>query len=140
MRISAHDHVSLPVTDLERSVAFYCNILCLHPIQRPAFKSSGAWLASGDLELHLTFNLDGNFRRGPHIDTADIHLAARVTDFAAAMRHLAEKGYREDAPDGDMKRLVTRIDGPTGYPQAYLMDPDRHLIEINGSVVAKPRP
>ncbi|MBI2719850.1 MAG: VOC family protein [Rhizobiales bacterium] len=140
MRISAFDHVSLAVIDLDRSIAFYRDVLGLHPIQRSPFRRTGAWMAAGGLELHLTVNPEGNFRRSSRIDTADIHFAARVPDFAAAMRHLAAKGYSEDAPDGDPQRLVTRFNGPTGYPQAYLMDPDRHLIEINGAGAPGPRP
>jgi catechol 2,3-dioxygenase-like lactoylglutathione lyase family enzyme len=131
MRISALDHVSLVTTDLERSVAFYQDILGLHRIGRPAFSSTGAWMASGSLEIHLTINPDGHLRPAPEIDTGDIHFAVRVADFVAAMNHLETKGYREDAPDGDRRRLVLRVNGPAPYHQAYILDPDNHLIEIN---------
>ena len=47
MPITALDHVSLAVRDLERSIAYYRDVLGLHRITRPAFKSSGAWMASG---------------------------------------------------------------------------------------------
>jgi glyoxylase I family protein len=135
MRISALDHVSLVTTDLDRSIAFYRDVLGLHPVQRPAFKSKGAWMGSGTLEIHLTINPDGHLRPAPHIDTGDIHFAARVADFAAMTKHLASKGYSETLPDGDPKRLVFRLGGPAPYSQCYLLDPDNHLIEINDAPV-----
>lgn len=131
MQVSALDHVSLVTTDLDRSIAFYRDVLNLHQIQRPAFRSKGAWMASGSLEIHLTINPNGHLRSAPKIDTGDIHFAVRVADFAAAMKHLETKGYREDAPDGDPKRLALRVNGPAPYQQAYILDPDNHLIEIN---------
>lgn len=138
MKITALDHVSLPTTDLDRSVAFYREVLGLHPVPRPAFKSRGAWMGSGTLEVHLTVNPGGHFRPDPRIDTGDIHFAARVADFAAMVRHLESKGYRRDLPDGDPKRLVFRLGGPAPYQQLYLLDPDNHLIEINDAPVRSP--
>ena len=135
MKISAIDHVSLVTRDLERSVAFYRDILGLHPVKRPAFKSQGAWMGSGTLEIHLTINPDGHLRPAPQIDTGDIHFAARVADFAAMEKHLIANGFSESAADGDPKRLVFRRNGPAPYQQLYLLDPDNHLIEINDAAV-----
>ena len=135
MRISALDHVSLVTTGLDRSTAFYRDILGLHEIKRPAFKSTGRWMASGTLEIHLTINPQGHLRPAPEIDTGDIHFAARVADFQAAMKHLATHGYSETLPNGNPKRLVLRLEGPAPYLQCYLLDPDNHLIEINNAPV-----
>ena len=63
MKVSSFDHVSLVTTDLDRSIAFYHDILGLHQIQRPAFKSTGAWMSSGSFEIHLTVNPNGHLRR-----------------------------------------------------------------------------
>ena len=46
-------HVSLMVTDAERSAAFYRDILGLKQLDRPAFKSKGAWLATAHLQVHV---------------------------------------------------------------------------------------
>ena len=43
-------HVNLIVTDLSRSLAFYQNLFGLRVIERPPFKSRGAWLACGALQ------------------------------------------------------------------------------------------
>ncbi len=131
MRISALDHVSLVTTNLDRSMAFYRDVLGLHQIERPGFASRGAWMASGSLEIHLTINPAGHLRPAPHIDTGDIHFAARVERFDDFVTQLESLGYREDRPDGDPKRLVFRLGGPAPYKQLYLLDPDNHLIEIN---------
>ena len=135
MPITALDHVSLAVRDLERSIAYYRDVLGLHRITRPAFKSSGAWMASGTLEIHLTINPNGHLRPAPQIDTGDIHFAARVSDFAAMVKHLESKGFSQDLPDGNPKRLVFRLNGPAPYSQLYLLDPDNHLIEINDAAI-----
>lgn len=135
MLISGLDHVSLVTTDLDRSIAFYRDILGLRPIQRPAFKSHGQWMASGTLEIHLTINPGGHLRPAPEIDTGDIHFAARVTDFAAMRKHLEAHGYSGDLPNGNRKRLAFRLEGPAPYLQCYLLDPDNHLIEINSAPI-----
>jgi lactoylglutathione lyase len=48
------NHVALHVADIERSAAFYRDVLKLEPIPRPAFTFPGAWFRlGGDQELHL---------------------------------------------------------------------------------------
>jgi glyoxylase I family protein len=137
MEISGPDHVSLVTTDLDRSMAFYRDVLGLRQITRPAFATRGAWMASGTLEIHLTINPHGHLRPESKIDTGDVHFAARTTDFDALERKLAGLGYREDLPDGDPKRLVFRRDGPAPYLQLYLLDPDNHLIEVNNAPIKR---
>ena len=92
-------------------------------------------MASGTLEIHLTINPQGHLRPAPEIDSGDIHFAARVADFQAAMKHLATHGYSETLPNGNPKRLILRLEGPAPYLQCYLLDPDNHLIEINNAPV-----
>jgi catechol 2,3-dioxygenase-like lactoylglutathione lyase family enzyme len=133
MNIAAHEHVSLVTSNLERSIAFYRDVLGLRQIQRPPFKSMGAWMGAGSVEIHLTVNHHGHLRPDSTIDTGDIHFALRVADFTAAMNHLNALGYGEDAKDGDPKKLVLRLNGPAPYLQAYLLDPDNHIIELNSA-------
>ena len=53
--------------------------------------------------------------------------------FDGALATLTANGFREDAPDDDPMRVVVRRDGPAGYPQLYLLAPDRNIVEINGA-------
>ena len=138
MQLEVFDHVSMATHDLARSIAFYQGVLGFRPIARPAFRSDGAWLAAGALEIHLTVNPNGHFRR-PELNPGDIHFAARVGDFAAMERHLQNLGYSEMAREGDPMRLFFRRTGPAPFQQVYLLDPDFHQIELNDRPVSENR-
>lgn len=131
MEILQLHHVSLPTTDLERSRRFYREVLGLEEIGRPAFPFPGAWFRLGDRELHLIGGEGAVSQGGTGTDSRQLHLAVRVASFADAVVRLRGLGYREDADPGDPLHVMVLRRPLTGYPQAYLVDPDRHLIEIN---------
>jgi glyoxylase I family protein len=125
-------HVTLPVGDLERSRAFYREILGLREIDRPPFDFPGAWFAVGDDQLHLVGDSDDpTFRGRKGVDSRDVHFAVRVTSWTEALRFLESRGYRADADDRDPLKMNVRPRPTTGFPQIYILDPDRHVIEIN---------
>jgi catechol 2,3-dioxygenase-like lactoylglutathione lyase family enzyme len=126
-------HVAITTGNLERSLAFYSGILGLRQIDRPPFDIAGAWLVSGSCQVHLINHPSGTFRTSNIVDINDIHVALRVADFEETLRLLASKGFREDAPEGDPMRLVVRRKGVAGFPQAYFLDPDLHIVEINAA-------
>ena len=131
MKIASIHHVSLVVTDLERSRTFYREILGLREIERPNFSFPGAWFAVGDAQqLHLIVHPHSTFREGKGLDTRDLHFAARVSDYWATVEFLRGKGYREDAED-DFRKIIVNPKATAGFPQMYILDPDRHVIEIN---------
>jgi glyoxalase/bleomycin resistance protein/dioxygenase superfamily protein len=86
------------VTDLPRSLAFYQKLFGLTIIERPPFKNAGAWLACGDLQVHLSLYSPGSFRTG-NVDGADCHFAFRTDDFDGALATLTASGFREDAAE-----------------------------------------
>jgi glyoxylase I family protein len=131
MEIGSIHHVSLPVTDLERSKAFYREILGLREIPRPPFDFPGAWFEIGAGQLHLIVHDGSTFRGDKDIDSRDIHFAVRVRSYAEALRYLESKGYREDADDSDPLKMKVSPYATAGFPQIYILDPDRHVIEIN---------
>jgi glyoxylase I family protein len=132
-------HIALTVTDLERSRNFYREILSLTEILRPPFNFPGAWFQLGDTqEVHLIVHDQATFREKP-LDTRDVHFAVRVPSYHAALQFLRAKGYREDAGPNDPYRMVLQPHPTAGYPQVYICDPDRHVIEINAqSLDGKP--
>ena len=133
MDVRVLHHVSLPVGDLERSRRFYREVLGLEEIARPPFPFPGAWFRLGDRELHLIAG-EGAVPRGAEDADADprrLHFAVRVASFWKALEHLRARGYREDAREGDPTRVLALPRSVVGYPQLYVLDPDRHLVEIN---------
>jgi catechol 2,3-dioxygenase-like lactoylglutathione lyase family enzyme len=134
MQIALLHHVSLTVTDLERSRAFYRDILQLSEIERPPFSFAGAWFGIGETQqLHLIVHNGATFRGERGIDTRDSHFAVRVASYREAVDHLRSKGYREDAAELDPLRMRLQPRAAAGFPQIYILDPDRHVIEINAA-------
>jgi catechol 2,3-dioxygenase-like lactoylglutathione lyase family enzyme len=121
---------------LARARRFYLEILGLPEIARPNFNFPGAWFQVGtDLQLHLIVYEGGTFREGKGVGTRDNHFAVRVRSYRAAVEFLRSKGYREDAEALDLQRMVLQPHATAGFPQIYILDPDRHIIEINASVL-----
>jgi catechol 2,3-dioxygenase-like lactoylglutathione lyase family enzyme len=121
-------HVSLAVRDLEKSRAFYNNVLGLLEIKKDEIKVDdvllkGAWfeLPSGQ-QLHLLLSPGGTFRNEVNgLYYRDCHFALRVSDFHAAKLHLKEKSI-DILPDRSNSR---------SYALFYIIDPDGHVVEIN---------
>ena len=125
-------HVAIIVTDLERSAAFYQRLFGLIPIARPPFSIPGLWLGVADLAVHLTVYPAGNFRTRA-VDNDDIHFAFRTDDFEGFVSRATEMGFREDGAPDDPMRMIVKRQGMAGFPQCYLIDPDRNIIEVNGA-------
>jgi catechol 2,3-dioxygenase-like lactoylglutathione lyase family enzyme len=130
INIESLHHVSIPVTDLERSRQFYREILGLTEIDRPPFDFPGAWYRLGDRQLHLIVHDKSTLREAKTVDSRDIHFAIRVTSYREARDFLRSKGFRPEADD-ELKRMKESPHGTAGWPQLYIMDPDRNVIELN---------
>ena len=132
LEVETLHHVSLPVSDLDRSRQFYGGVLGLREVARPAFDFAGAWYAIGDRTLHLIAATDPTFRLGKSVDSRDTHFAIRVTSFRQALAHLESKGYRA-GHDDPLFGLRVNVRSTAGFPQIYVLDPDRNVIEINAA-------
>jgi glyoxylase I family protein len=129
---TALHHVGLPVADVDRSRRFYRDILGLREIERPPFDFPGAWFAMGDGQLHLIGDSrNPTFRTEKRVDSRDVHFAVRVASYRDALGFLESKGYRADADGLDSQAMIVRPHATAGFPQIYILDPDRHVIEIN---------
>jgi len=137
MTVASIHHVSLTVADLEVSRRFYREVLGLQEIPRPAFAFAGAWFQVGESQqLHLIVCDDPTTRGTKPIDTRDVHFALRVTSFEHAREFLHARGFREGADPADPMHMIARPNPVAGFPQIYILDPDRHIIELNSARLA----
>ncbi len=113
LAITAVDHCSVVITDVERSRRFYGGILGLREIARPkTFDFIVVWYDLGGQHLHLLLR--------PEPDTlSPRHFALRVTDVAAAREHFRRHG------------IATQETTPIpGADRFFIADPDGNRIEI----------
>lgn len=111
-------HTRYRVHDLEKTVAFYRDVLGLEEVRR-SVSSRGSKLvflkAPGSEELIEICQYDAS---GPVVVGPDLtHLAFEVTDLAAFARHAASKGYPlSDGPSSTSSgSVIAFIDAPEGY-------------------------
>ena len=120
------NHISITVTDLEATRAFYEGKLGLKTIPRPDFGFPGVWYGlDGDLSLHIITAKDAPFteRQRTTFDLRQAHFALWTDDCDATAAKIEALG------------LVCRdvISGPTGLRQVFVKDPDGNMIEFIGS-------
>ena len=117
MKVLELNHVALHVADVERSCAFYREVLLLESMPRPAFTFPGAWFRLGTAqELHL---IGG---RGDPVNSHNrgTHFALRVAELNVWIEHFRKLDV---ACKGPQPR-------PDGATQLFVQDPDGHVIEL----------
>ena len=107
-------HVSINVKDVDAAVAFYVGLLELEQLDRPDLGFAGAWLKSGDQEVHLL---------GIESDAApkEQHFAFRVDDLDKVITHLEENSIKVSQPNE-----ITGV-----CRQAFAHDPSGNMVEFN---------
>jgi lactoylglutathione lyase len=117
MEVKQLNHVAIHVADVERSCAFYGQVLKLQPLDRPAFSFPGAWFRLGvDQELHLI----GDRQYDVVSHHRGNHFALLVDDIDAWEACFGAQGIEH------LPRKVR----PDGAYQIFLKDPDGHYIEL----------
>jgi glyoxylase I family protein len=114
-------HVSLAVRDLAKAKVFYAETLHFQEIERPPFKSNGAWYAVGDQQLHLLEHPKGEALRISGIDSVDGHFAIWVKSYKNTIQFLESVGLPYEA----------RPQSAAGFAQVYILDEDHNIIEFD---------
>lgn len=112
--IQGLNHLTLSITDLERSFAFYVDLLGCRPVAR---WSRGAYLETDDLWLALVVDTRIGETRRP--DYSHIAFSCAPDDFPALQTALQQAGaaaWSENESEGD---------------SYYFCDPDGHKLEIH---------
>ena len=121
-------HTMLRVGDLERSIAFYTDILGMTLLRRKDYPEGRFTLAfvgygaeDSNAALELTHNWDTD-----HYETGTGfgHVAIEVEDVYAACERITAHGGQVVRPAGPMKHGTTIL--------AFVKDPDGYMIELLG--------
>jgi catechol 2,3-dioxygenase-like lactoylglutathione lyase family enzyme len=120
MPIIGLNHVALQVKDVEKTVAFYTQVVGLTLLPRPNFGFPGAWLRIGKepYELHLIQSPAGG--EVASSGSRGNHFAMQVTGLDDYPAKLAGKTAWTKGP-------VLR---PDGARQFFFQDPDGHTVEL----------
>ncbi|MCO4759387.1 lactoylglutathione lyase [Pontibacterium sp.] len=122
-------HTMLRVTDLQKSISFYTDILGMHLLRRKDFpdgKFTLAFMGYGDEADNTVLELTHNWETGSYeLGNAYGHIAIEVADVYAACDAIKAKGGEVVREAGPMKHGSTVI--------AFVKDPDGYMIELIGS-------
>ena len=119
-------HTMLRVGDLEKSVAFYTDVLGMQLLRRKDYASGRftlAFLGYGNEKEHTVLELTHNWDTERY-DLGDGygHIALGVQDIQATCAGIADRGGRLVREPGPMKHGSTVI--------AFLEDPDGYKVEL----------
>jgi catechol 2,3-dioxygenase-like lactoylglutathione lyase family enzyme len=113
IQVSQIDHISVLITDVERSRRFYRDLLGLKEIQKPrTFDFVVLWFELGNQQLHL-------LRKDRPDAVSPRHFALRVADAHAARLFFQERGITPEE--------TTPIPGADRF---FISDPDGNRLEV----------
>ncbi|MDI3323711.1 lactoylglutathione lyase [Pontibacterium granulatum] len=122
-------HTMLRVTDLQKSISFYTEILGMHLLRRKDFpdgKFTLAFLGYGDESENTVLELTHNWETSAYeLGNAYGHIAIEVEDVYAACDAIKAKGGEVVREAGPMKHGSTIL--------AFVKDPDGYMIELLGA-------
>lgn len=119
-------HTMIRVGDLDRSIAFYTEILGMQLLRRhdyPEGRFTLAFVGYGPEENEAVLELTHNWDTPAYeLGNGYGHVALAVPDAAAACSEIAKRGGKVVRPAGPMKHGSTVI--------AFVEDPDGYKIEL----------
>lgn len=123
------NHLALSVKDLNRSAAFYKNVLMLPEITNLSGNDDIRWFSlSAGRELHLIYNEE------KVVTNKSIHIAFTSLSFDAILQRMYELKIQYSDFAGKPNTINKRADG---IKQIYFQDPDGYWIEMNSVGDAK---
>jgi catechol 2,3-dioxygenase-like lactoylglutathione lyase family enzyme len=131
MPITHMQHFMVLAKDLEKTRAFYCDVLGLRAGPRPPFKFNGLWIYAGDVAcVHVAERASYDETSSTAANSSDSysdgsgsvdHIAFAATDFDELVASFTHHG---------VKYRVTQVPGKD-LRQIFVLDPDGIQIEIN---------
>ena len=119
-------HTMLRVGDLERSIAFYTDILGMRLLRRkdyPGGRFTLAFVGYGDETDHTVLELTHNWDTSSYdIGSGYGHIALGVDDIVGVCDQIRAKGGKVVREPGPMKNGTTVI--------AFVEDPDGYKVEL----------
>ena len=119
-------HTMLRVGDLERSIAFYTDILGMRMLRRkdyPGGRFTLAFVGYGDESDHTVLELTHNWDTSSYdIGSGYGHIALGVDDIVGVCDQIRAKGGKVVREPGPMKNGTTVI--------AFVEDPDGYKVEL----------
>ena len=124
-------HFMVLAKDLDKTRAFYCDVLGLRDGERPPFRFKGLWIYAGDVAcIHVAERASYDETSRTAVNPADPndhgsgsvdHIAFAATDFDELVSRFEKHGVRY---------RVTQVPGKP-LRQLFVFDPDGIQIEIN---------
>lgn len=119
-----YDHYSFIVKDLEKTGAFYKDILKMEEIPHPSATSGFRWFkVNGNSQLHL---IGKDSVAMEH--SKSVHLCLATRDLDGLIAHLKKNKVPFSDWPGAENEVTLRADG---VRQIYIQDPENNWVEIN---------
>src|SRR5215213_916462 len=117
------NHIALYVTNLQKSTAFYRQVIGLDTIPEPFHDGKHTWFSIGQGHLHL---IEGAQEAVKH--PKNTHVCFSVPSLDEFISRLDRAGINYSNWPGTSKSPTVRADG---IKQIYFQDPDGYWIEVN---------
>jgi len=118
------DHIALYVFDLQKSTAFYKDVMQFELVSEPFKDGKHSWFDVGPgSKLHV---IQGAAQVVDH--DINSHFAYHVKSLKEFTDHLDKLKVNYQNWKGDSKEPTLR---PDGVKQVYFQDPDKYWIEVN---------
>ena len=123
-QVPVFNHQTVYVVDLDKSTAFYKDVMNLPQIPEPFLDGKHSWFRTGPhSQLHV---VSGVAKKESH--DINIHIAFKVSSLTDFMKHLDELKIKYGNVQGQQGVSQAR---PDGIKQIYFQDPDGYWLEVN---------